>query len=77
MSDAITAVSQFLRKETIAEFNVEKTIEVIYNFVDSNEFQPVVDPPIRKKLAPNGERLVIHVSNFRKVKNLPVVVAWE
>lgn len=73
-SDAITSVSEFLRRQTIEEFKIEKRIDVINNFVDSNEFRPVVDPVIRKRLAPNGERLVIHVSNFRKVKNLPVVV---
>ena len=73
-SDAITSVSRFLKQQTIDEFKIEKHIEVINNFVDSDEFQPVVDPAIRKRLAPNGEKLVMHVSNFRKVKNLPVVV---
>lgn len=74
VSDGITAVSKFLREETIAEFNIDKPIEVINNFVDSDEFKPVADPAIRTKLAPNGERLIMHVSNFRKVKNLPVVI---
>ena len=72
--DAITSVSEFLRKQTIEEFKIEKRIDVINNFVDSAEFQPKIDLAIRKRLAPNGERLVFHVSNFRKVKNLPVVV---
>jgi len=74
VSDAITCVSHFLKQQTIDEFKIEKRIDVIHNFVDSEEFQPVVDPAIRKRLAPNGEKLVMHVSNFRKVKNLPVVV---
>lgn len=74
VSDAITAVSQFLKDETVKEFKVEKPIEVIHNFVDSDVFRPSTDPAMRRRLAPGGERLVIHVSNFRKVKNIPVVV---
>lgn len=74
VSDAITAVSEFLKEETIQEFRIEKPIDVIHNFVDSEEFRPQVDEAIRSSLAPNGERLLAHVSNFRKVKNLPVVV---
>jgi N-acetyl-alpha-D-glucosaminyl L-malate synthase BshA len=74
VSDGITAVSRFLRDETIAQFKVERPIEVIHNFVDSEEFKPEFDPEIKKRLAPKGERLLVHVSNFRKVKNLPVVL---
>jgi N-acetyl-alpha-D-glucosaminyl L-malate synthase BshA len=74
VSDGITAVSNFLRDETIEQFKVEKPIEVIHNFVDSDEFNPEFKPEIRKRLAPNNERLIVHVSNFRKVKNLPVVL---
>jgi N-acetyl-alpha-D-glucosaminyl L-malate synthase BshA len=74
MSDAITAVSKFLRKQTVDEFRIEKDIAVIHNFVDSEEFSPKCDEELRRRLAPNGERLVVHVSNFRKVKNLPAVV---
>lgn len=73
-SDGITAVSDFLRKETIKEFRIEKPISVIHNFVDSDEFRPAPDESLRRRLAPNGERLLVHVSNFRKVKNLPAVV---
>jgi N-acetyl-alpha-D-glucosaminyl L-malate synthase BshA len=73
-SDSITAVSEFLRKETITEFKVDKPISVIHNFVDSDEFRPDRDEALRRRLAPAGERLLVHVSNFRKVKNLPAVV---
>jgi N-acetyl-alpha-D-glucosaminyl L-malate synthase BshA len=73
-SDGITAVSEFLRDETVKEFRIDKPIDVIHNFVDSEEFKPHGDGSMRKRLAPNGERLIIHVSNFRKVKNLPVVL---
>jgi N-acetyl-alpha-D-glucosaminyl L-malate synthase BshA len=74
MSDAITAVSGFLKTETIGEFKIDKHIDVIHNFVDSDEFRPNPGTPLRAELAPNGERLLVHVSNFRKVKNLPVIV---
>jgi N-acetyl-alpha-D-glucosaminyl L-malate synthase BshA len=74
VSDAITTVSEFLKKETETEFSIDKPIEVIHNFVDGEEFQPRIDPSIRERLAPNGERILMHVSNFRKVKNLPAVV---
>lgn len=73
-SDAVTTVSEFLKEETVNEFKVDNPIEVIHNFVDSDEFRPNRDEALRRRLAPNGERLVLHVSNFRKVKNLPVVV---
>jgi N-acetyl-alpha-D-glucosaminyl L-malate synthase BshA len=74
VSDGITAVSRFLRDATVERFKVDKPIEVIHNFVDSEEFSPEFDPEIKRRLAPNGERLIMHVSNFRKVKNLPVVL---
>jgi len=73
-SDGITAVSDFLRDATIKEFKIERPIDVIHNFVDADEFKPQGDPTIRQRLAPQGEHLIIHVSNFRKVKNLPVVL---
>jgi N-acetyl-alpha-D-glucosaminyl L-malate synthase BshA len=74
VSDGITAVSNFLRDETIKEFRIDKPIDVIHNFVDADEFKPSENGNIRRRLAPHGEHLVIHVSNFRKVKNLPVVL---
>jgi len=74
VSDGITAVSKFLRDETVEQFKVDAPIDVVYNFVDSDEFKPVIDAGIKERLAPNGERLMFHVSNFRKVKNIPIVV---
>ncbi|MFH1755740.1 MAG: N-acetyl-alpha-D-glucosaminyl L-malate synthase BshA [Candidatus Latescibacterota bacterium] len=73
-SDAITAVSRFLEQETIREFKIEKPIHVIHNFVDCNEFRPLRNAALREKLAPSGEKLIIHASNFRKVKNIPIVI---
>lgn len=73
-SDAITAVSRFLERETIRAFKIEKPIHVIHNFVDCNEFRPLRNAGICEKLAPSGEKLVLHASNFRKVKNIPTVI---
>ncbi len=75
-SDAVTAVSNYLKKETQKTFGIEGPIDVIHNFVDSERFRPrdEANPCKRKHLAPNGEKLVIHVSNFRPVKNIPDVV---
>jgi N-acetyl-alpha-D-glucosaminyl L-malate synthase BshA len=73
-SDAITAVSRFLERETVRTFEIDRPIRVIHNFVDSEEFRPGTDPEVRSRYASDGEKIVVHVSNFRKVKNLPVVV---
>ncbi len=74
-SDAVTAVSEFLRLETVREFRIERPIEVIHNFVDVDLFR-VQDHPCaaRSRLSPKGERVIMHISNFRKVKNLPIVL---
>lgn len=74
MSDRITAVSDFLRRETIKEFNIEEEIHVIHNFVDCNEFRPARNESMRSRYAKPDEKIIVHVSNFRRVKNLPTVV---
>jgi L-malate glycosyltransferase len=73
-SDAITAVSKNLRDETYAFFKIEKEIEVIHNFVDVSRFQKKPIDAFRKVIAPNGEKVLLHVSNFRKVKRVMDVV---
>jgi L-malate glycosyltransferase len=73
-SDAITAVSNNLREETYANFNIEKDIEVIYNFVDIKRFSKKPIDAFRKVIAPNGERIVLHASNFRKIKRIADVI---
>jgi N-acetyl-alpha-D-glucosaminyl L-malate synthase BshA len=73
-SDAVTAVSGFLKQETIKVFGTGENIEVIPNFVDARVFKPLEDNPLRQRFAPNGEKLLAHASNFRKVKNLGAVV---
>ncbi len=74
-SDAVTAVSTFLRDETVRIFGVQKPIDVISNFVDARVYRPRSDDILRRRFAPDGEQVLIHASNFRKVKNLPAVVA--
>lgn len=73
-SDAITAVSDNLKDETYKHFDIEKEIIVIPNFVDTDRFQHSNKEHFKKMLAPNGERILAHVSNFRKVKRVEDVV---
>jgi L-malate glycosyltransferase len=74
-SDAVTAVSGFLARETRNVFQVSCPIEVIPNFVDTQWFRPLDDRHQRLRFAGPDESLILHASNFRKVKNLPAVVA--
>lgn len=73
-SDAITAVSNNLREETYKSFDIKKEIDVIYNFVDVARFSKKPIDAFRKAIAPNGERVLVHASNFRKVKRVPDVI---
>ena len=73
-SDAITAVSQNLRDETFKHFKIEKEIEVIVNFVDVSRFNRKPFDAFKKVIAPNGERVLLHASNFRKIKRVQDVV---
>ena len=73
-SDAITAVSQNLRDETFRTFKIEKDIAVIHNFVDVARFNRKPIDAFKKVIAPNGERVLIHASNFRKIKRVQDVV---
>jgi N-acetyl-alpha-D-glucosaminyl L-malate synthase BshA len=73
-SDAITAVSYNLRAETNKIFKVTKEIEVIQNFVDARRFNKKPIDAFRKVIAPNNEKIVIHASNFRRIKRVEDVV---
>jgi len=73
-SDAVTAVSDFLKRETIKVFGTGDDIEVIPNFVDARLFKPLENGPLKARFAPHGEKLLVHASNFRKVKNVGAVV---
>lgn len=66
-SDGVTAVSKFLKQATIETFDFDD-VEVIPNFICENQYMRLSDSPLRGELAPNGERLLVHVSNFRHVK---------
>ncbi|MBL7730464.1 MAG: N-acetyl-alpha-D-glucosaminyl L-malate synthase BshA [Chitinophagaceae bacterium] len=73
-SDAITAVSENLRDETFKHFAITKEIEVIVNFVDVSRFSRKPIDAFKKVLAPNGEKILLHASNFRKIKRVQDVV---
>ena len=73
-SSAITAVSENLKQETFNHFAMEKEIHVITNFVDTQRFQHSDKEHFKKMLAPQGERILAHVSNFRKVKRVEDVI---
>jgi L-malate glycosyltransferase len=73
-SDAITAVSYNLREETYSSFDIRKEIEVIHNFVDVRRFDKRPIDAFRKVIAPNGERVLMHASNFRKIKRVADVI---
>ncbi len=73
-SDAITAVSQNLKDETYRSFAITKEIQVIYNFVDVDRFNKKPIDAFRKVIAPEGEKILMHASNFRKIKRVDDVV---
>ncbi|MES2702728.1 MAG: N-acetyl-alpha-D-glucosaminyl L-malate synthase BshA [Bacteroidota bacterium] len=73
-SDAITAVSENLREETFRSFKIEKDILVIPNFVDVKRFHHTDKNHFKQMLAPDGEKILVHVSNFRSVKRVPDVI---
>lgn len=73
-SDGITAVSENLRTETYDYFHITKDIRVIPNFVDMDRFSRQRKDHFKKAICPEGEYLVVHTSNFRKVKRVEDVV---
>jgi L-malate glycosyltransferase len=73
-SDGVTAVSRFLREKTTTNYNIDKDIRVIPNFVDTGKYRRVEQPEVRVKFAPPEERVLIHVSNFRPVKRVEDVI---
>ena len=73
-SDGITAVSEDLRKDTYQHFNIKKDIAVIPNFIDLERFKKQKKEHFKTAICPNGEKLIVHTSNFRKVKRVEDVV---
>jgi N-acetyl-alpha-D-glucosaminyl L-malate synthase BshA len=73
-SDAVTTVSESLKKDTYDHFSIKSEIEVIPNFIDFSRFKKLDKEHFRKALSPNGEKIVVHISNFRRVKRVEDVV---
>ncbi len=75
-SDGVTAISQYLRERTVKEFEVKNDIRVIYNFVNCDVYCRCGEDLAerRAEYAPNGERILVHVSNFRPVKRVTDVI---
>lgn len=72
-SDIVTSVSESLKQDTLASFAIKKEIEVIPNFIDHTLYEQPKEC-LRKQFAPNGERIITHISNFRPVKRLKDIV---
>src|SRR5277367_5774428 len=70
-SDGVTAISQYLRERTLREFEIKNNIQVIYNFVNCDIYVRDAGAATRRaEYAPNGERVLVHLSNFRPVKRV-------
>jgi N-acetyl-alpha-D-glucosaminyl L-malate synthase BshA len=74
-SDGVTAVSRFLKEATINVIGAKNDIEVIHNFVNCEKYKPSSNLQMRNHFAPRGEKILIHVSNFRAVKRPADVVS--
>ena len=73
-SDGVTAVSQNLRDNTYEFFDIERDIKVIPNFIDLSRFSLKAKDHFKKAIAPEGEKILIHTSNFRRVKRTEDVI---
>jgi L-malate glycosyltransferase len=73
-SNAVTAVSESLKQDTFKHFNIKKDIEVIPNFINISEESLCFNDNPKKIFAPNNEKVLIHISNFRKVKRVEDVI---
>jgi len=73
-SDGVTTVSESLKKDTYAHFQVTKDIQVIPNFIDLERFKRQEKEHFKKAICPNNEKLLVHTSNFRKLKRIQDVL---
>jgi N-acetyl-alpha-D-glucosaminyl L-malate synthase BshA len=73
-SDGVTAVSKHLKKDTYRFFDIQKDIRVITNFIDLSRFSLKPKDHFKKAIAPEGEKILVHTSNFRRVKHAQDVV---
>lgn len=73
-SDGVTAVSESLKNDTLSQFKVQREIRVIYNFIDFERFKKINKDHFKKIIAPDGEHILVHTSNFRRVKRVEDVI---
>lgn len=73
-SDGVTTISRYLLNQTLKEFDIKRPMEVIPNFVNCDLYTRKENPELRAKWAPDGEPVLMHLSNFRPVKRLTDVV---
>src|SRR5688572_24307945 len=74
-SDAVTAVSEYLRGRTIEEFQINRPVHVVPNFVDCSVYSRAADRTFRDKFAAEDEGILIHISNFRPLKRVEDVIS--
>jgi len=70
-SDGVTAVSRFLKEKTLTNYGIDKEISVIPNFVDTEKYRRMPSQDVCSRFAPEGEKVLVHTSNFRAVKRVP------
>jgi N-acetyl-alpha-D-glucosaminyl L-malate synthase BshA len=77
-SEGVTTVSEYLKQETISRFHLGdkyfEKIKVVNNFIDPERFKRKYDEAFRRRFARKDEKIILHISNFRKVKNVPAVI---
>lgn len=73
-SDAVTAISEYLRQITVQEFEIRRPVEMIPNFVNCDVFKPADGSSRRDEFAAKNEKVLVHLSNFRPVKRVPDVI---
>jgi N-acetyl-alpha-D-glucosaminyl L-malate synthase BshA len=73
-SDAVTSVSESLKSDTYKHFKINREIKVIYNFVCNEKYETTNSICKKQIFAPNGEKVLVHISNFRKVKRIQDII---
>ncbi|MGH9823785.1 MAG: N-acetyl-alpha-D-glucosaminyl L-malate synthase BshA, partial [Blastocatellia bacterium] len=69
-SDRVTSISEYLRRATLDTFCCHCRVDVIYNFIDADLYSRAPEPGFLKEIAPNGEKVMVHISTFRPVKRI-------
>lgn len=73
-SDAVTTVSESLKRDTLQYFDIRRDIHVIYNFIDYQRYQFTPDDCLKNQVCRQSEKVIMHISNFRKVKRIPDII---